>query len=325
MHKLFILATEITDRVLQEYLLRFALVLAFLCVGWGIMLVRRIAERLRRRRTIHDQQRTTYSIQVEGNDMSQGSLTDQQLVRQWWISTEGTAQGPYTEGYVIAALATRTIPASALACPVGAQGWKRVCEWPEFAGAALDLRQTDSATPSPVATGTGMSAPVLTNPLLPPMANWICVYAIAVAPLLSAFYCLSCCVTFNPMFREDSPFLVLEFVLSIVDRLFDLGITALVMVGGFRLKGLRRSGIALIKTGVWITVGWVVLFTMAYLTLAIAGGVSGEELFSDRTTTTAQDLISFTGAILGLVQLIFCIVALVWLHRHGKSVPLSDS
>lgn len=324
MHECFILATEVPDWIVSG-LVRLGAFLTVCCVGWGIKQIRRLRERVRQGQTVHNQQRTTYSIQAEGNNMSQGSLTDERLVRQWWISTEGTAQGPYTEGYVIAALATRTIPASALACPVGGQAWKRVCEWPEFAGAALDLPQTDSVTPPPVAAGTGMSAPVLTNPLLPPMANWICVYAIAVGPLLSAFYCLSCCVTFNPMFREDSPFLVLEFVLSIVDTLFTLGTTALVMVGGLRLKRLRRSGIAFIKTGVWMTVGWGVLFIMAYLTLAIAGGVSGEEHFSDQTTTTTQDLISFMGGILGLAELTFCIVALIWLHRHGKSVLLSNS
>src|ERR1700722_11092877 len=105
--------------------------------------------------------------------------------KKWWIANRGLADGPFNETYVVTALKMHLIQPTTLACPVGAQQWKPVSDCPEFAEIA-------AAVPPPLPPALpghplDVCLPLLTNPALPKMANWISIYCIAVTPILWAF------------------------------------------------------------------------------------------------------------------------------------------
>lgn len=244
--------------------------------------------------------------------------------RRWWLSTGGEPEGPHSEGYILIGLKTGEIPSSALVCPVGGQEWKPISGWPEFAQSAASKTPISPPTLPNVAAQT--SAPVLTNPLLPSMANWICVYAIVVSPFLWFVQNLSCCITFSPLYREDSTFFIIEFGLYMLEALVTLGVAILFVVGGIRLKNLQ--GDSIVRLALWLGLGSVALFILCYGVLGgIAGGLGGQPFvdFAEQTATTAQDLISFASLIVGLAELAFQIVAFVWLYRNAKSLPFTET
>lgn len=240
---------------------------------------------------------------------------------RWWLSTTGKAHGPYTESYVIAGLKTNTLPVNAHACPVGGQEWKPVGQWPPFATAVVLALQV---TPTPSAPAmAAASAPVLTNPQLPPMANRICAYSIVLSPFLCALYGFSGLMTLSPTFRDDSDFFGLEVLMLILSILANLGLTILLVVVGIRLKALRRSGATIIKAAIWLGLPFSLLYLVAVFVVAAIAGMSEGEHFAEQTPTTAATLIDFVMTIISLVEYTFQIIALVWLHRHTKNLPLT--
>lgn len=238
-------------------------------------------------------------------------------VRRWWLSTTGKAEGPYTESYIIAGLKTNTIAANAHACPVGAQEWKAVIQWPAFADAVVPVATGTPPVP-PQGTATAYDS-MLTNPRLPPMANWICVYTLLVSPLLWCIDNLSCCFT-GTYLDPESDLFGFEILLLFFEAVATLAVTVVLFLGGLRLKSLKASGPTIIKIGLWTSLGLIPLFIMLYIPLFVTAGEN--DLVE---STTAQDIISFFALCVGLVVYAFEIFSLIWLYRNAKSLPLTET
>ena len=65
--------------------------------------------------------------------MNDGSQLDPNGGQQWWLSNQGAPAGPHSEAFLLVGLKTGAVSPETLACPVGGQEWKRLCEWPAFA------------------------------------------------------------------------------------------------------------------------------------------------------------------------------------------------
>ncbi|MCA9117631.1 MAG: DUF4339 domain-containing protein [Planctomycetaceae bacterium] len=234
--------------------------------------------------------------------------------QQWWLARNGQAAGPYSEEYITDGLRAGTLTAASQACPIGGEKWKPLEDWPPWADAAQQ-QQPPAAIPTP-ANDSLYESP-LTSPKLPPFANWICVYAILVSPVLWVVGNFSCCITGFSL-REDSPLFGLEVILIGFEAFTSLVITILLFVGGRRLRALRRSGATTIIAAIWsgLVIGFLTL--LAFIGLMMAAGEN-----SEAPSTAAGDVISFLLLMVGLCELGFVISALIWLHRHSMKLPLT--
>lgn len=52
---------------------------------------------------------------------------------QWWLSNQGTPDGPHSEASIQLGLRTGAISPQTFACPAGGQEWRRLFQWPSFA------------------------------------------------------------------------------------------------------------------------------------------------------------------------------------------------
>ena len=157
---------------------------------------------------------------------------------KWWLAVDGETKGPYNQAYAVAMLKSAKIDGTTLACPEGGQQWKPLSDWPAFADAVGQTAsppttagaaesQVSSATPATPAAVYAEPAKgdddsrLLTNPQLPSMANWICIYSIAISPLLWILANGTCCVS-GPTFHEASSLFGIEVILTVVFLPIDL-------------------------------------------------------------------------------------------------------
>jgi hypothetical protein len=230
-------------------------------------------------------------------------------MEKWWIAVDGKAEGPYGAAYLVAALKSGQILMSTLACLVGADQWRPIHDWNEFANVAVDPPTIPPLPPD-------LSAPEQKHPLinarLPTMANWICVYGIVVVPMLWAFNNLSCLMTYANRAPDDQ----FTVVVDMVSRIVSIPVSVALFIGALRLRDLRLSGCTIIKGTIWVEIGITVLFIAIFI-LALFGGAYADES-APTQPMTAFDVF---GALVGLAAFGFEIAALVWLHRHGKVLP----
>jgi uncharacterized membrane protein YhaH (DUF805 family) len=151
------------------------------------------------------------------------------------------------------------------------------------------------------------------------MANWICSYCIAVSPVLWLIQNMSCCVT-GLTFHENSEFLWLEIMLHVIGSAISLAVTIMLAIGGLRLRDRKRSGIRLVTTAIWAAlaagavslIAWVLLFTIA--------SMSEADQFAEQNT--AAEIIAFGLFVVGICELAFMVVSLVWLNRNKNKLEL---
>lgn len=74
-------------------------------------------------------------------------------IQQWWLSNQGVPVGPYDEALILNGLRTGTIASETYACMVGGQTWKRLHEWPAFAGACATTYSPPGPSPTSVPAG----------------------------------------------------------------------------------------------------------------------------------------------------------------------------
>lgn len=53
---------------------------------------------------------------------------------EWWVAIQDEPTGPYGLEYLRSAIQSGRIPSTHLACPVGAQTWRPIVEWPPLFG-----------------------------------------------------------------------------------------------------------------------------------------------------------------------------------------------
>jgi len=255
---------------------------------------------------------------------------------KWWLAVDGETKGPYNQAYAVAMLKSAKIDGTTLACPEGGQQWKPLSDWPAFADAVGQTAsppttagaaesQVSSATPATPAAVYAEPAKgdddsrLLTNPQLPSMANWICIYSIAISPLLWILANGTCCVS-GPTFHEASSLFGIEVILTVVFLPIDLAATILLVIGGLKLRNLRRSSVLFLKIGLWIHVASGALSILISLLLTAVAVASPDDPFAE--STPAGEVLSVLLLPVFLGAVVFEIVALVWLYRRGNALPL---
>ena len=236
--------------------------------------------------------------------------------RRWWLAINGRADGPHVTAHVFAMAQARQIELETQACPEGGQEWRPLLAWPEFAAMQTVPSMMPPPPPGtfpPVASGSDQ---VLTNPRLPPMANWICIYAIVVAPIMWCIEHLSCGMTGFSLASHSEAF-GLEVMLSCVNALKSFVVTVLLVIGGLRLRSLRASGPRFIRIALWVGLG-LGLLIMGLVVMVVFG--VPEDQWAE--STPAADIINFVILIAGLAEFAFMVLALVWLTRHERKLPL---
>lgn len=243
---------------------------------------------------------------------------------RWWLALDGRPDGPRTIAYITAAVQAGQVTLTTPACPEGGCEWKPLSIWPELAAVSTAQQQSPPSFPS-TSLPTAAKAPavgnddrLLTNDLLPPMANLICVYTILIVPLFWIF-------GFVMVFTEDNPFLegtwfYLAFVLeNFVSQVLTLLLTVLLAVGGVRLRALRSSGERCVRLGLWLGFMWIAARCITYLLLFIAGAMA--DAFEESSETMSAWNLFAMG--LGVAALAWDIVCLIWLTRHRDRLPLN--
>lgn len=237
---------------------------------------------------------------------------------RWWVVKNNIPEGPFSEAYIVAAFKGGAILAETLVCPVGENQWKQLCECPPFA--ELVSMTTSAAKPliPPVRSVArrGRFMGLFTNPRLPRMANWICVYCLVVNPVLTI---LTLPLDFSDTMSVEttSPAFGLAFLWDLLCFLMSIALVVVLICGGLKLKKMKPSG------RVWaITVLYLDLGTSAF---EILGGIFLSALVEaiDPKVSGSNGLsmglgLSLLILVLWLALMVFEIVALVWLHRHGR-------
>lgn len=233
----------------------------------------------------------------------------------WWLSTTGTPEGPYSVAFVRAGLRSGAIPATSHACRVRGDTWKPAPEWVEFQDVALPASRqagTDAETSS-------LADFSLTNPKLSAMANAICIYSIAVAPILFLISQFSCVAT-GTTYKETSNYIGWEIVEFLLRGVVSLISTVLLVIGGLRLRRLSGSGPRLILTAVWFSIA--AGFLLFAVSLGVLASASQEDMAE---STTAGTILSLVFLILGIAEFAFLVTSLIWLHRNQRSLPLTNA
>lgn len=231
----------------------------------------------------------------------------------WWLSTCGKAEGPHSSSYVLTGLKANNIPPTAYACPVGGTEWKLIQQWPAFA----------SATPPPHPPIETLSGPhwetPLTNSRLPIVANWICIYCIVVAPAVWVASGLSN-VMVGWAFKEESPLFGFEILTTFLIGIISLVATILLVIGGLRLRALRSSGALIIKVSILTNFVFGLLGFVVMVSLHVVATDADSS-----TSTPGSEVISFFMLMVALATLTFEIVAVIWLLRNSKMLPLTNA
>ncbi|QDU63251.1 hypothetical protein Pan216_41290 [Planctomycetes bacterium Pan216] len=261
-------------------------------------------------------------VELEGvNDDSNGSGE-----KRWWLHYSGQTTEPLSRDSVESILSSRKVPSDALICLVGSDSWLSIRQVTEFA----------RLVPPPLPShshggGTGASGPVdrstlwdhpLVNPRLPTMANWICIYAIVVSPVL---YCLWWIVGLgtSPLFADDSWFRGMEFISHLTLDLAYLIVAVFLFVGGIRLKNIQRSGAFLTRWCIWANIILNIGGTLLFGTLGFFAGLNGEHHFAPVSEfATVGDTVSELLLPVYVMAFVFELFALVWIHRHEQELPL---
>lgn len=246
---------------------------------------------------------------------------------QWWLSEGGKPEGPYSEAYIVARIRGGAIRSRVLACQSGAEEWKPLNNWPQFSRHMPD-KAGPCPPPMPSANDrTSSQIPPSTQRKLPLMASAICVYCLVIAPILWLVGLIEMLATggSSANLNADSPILVHVFMCDVICTLVGLGIVVVIVVGGLQLMQLRKIGLTTVKIALAADLAWggICFLTFMFLDALIVLTTTAPPL--EEETSWGYVVLWFLILILALGLLVFEIVALVWLCRHGKELPLVDN
>ena len=249
-------------------------------------------------------------------------------IARWWLAVNGKAEGPFTRDEITLRLRSGQIAASTPACAEGMTEWKPIASWPVLATIVPPANSSIGPPPFPnaapsAAPHSGASEPVLTNPLLPQMANWICIYSIGIAPVIWFVQHMLCCV--DGTFADESDSAVMLLSLKAMDAFKSLVVTVMLFVGGARLRRLLTSGASLIRIALWIgLIGGAVLIALTIVGVVFAAPSEVGEGAQPPPVTVAATLVQTAQLIVGFCEMLFMIFSLIWLTRHQRELPLTS-
>ncbi|MBL9085153.1 MAG: DUF4339 domain-containing protein [Planctomycetales bacterium] len=249
---------------------------------------------------------------------------------RWWLAIDGRPDGPRSTTYIAAALQSGRLTPLSPICPEGGHEWRPLGTWPAFSSAATQtadrsqapappppLAQTFAASQAFAAQGGSGFDRLLMNPVLPPMANLICIYCILVVPLYWMLAFVTDFLDDNP-FLDGSGYYWAYGVNLAAHRLITLALTVLLVVSGIQFRDLQAAGERLLRLvlSAWLT--WAALQWIVYLMLFFTAGVA--DAYDPATTEmTAWDVI---GGFLNTAAFACDVVCLVWLILKRNQLPL---
>jgi len=241
---------------------------------------------------------------------------------RWWLALDGKPDGPRTAAYITAALQTGTLSLMTPACPEGDCRWQPLGTWPELADVVRTSRSSVVPPPPPKQSGapTTPSDRLITNPLLPPMANLICLYTIVIAPaywILGIAYGIT--LGDNP-FLDGTTWYTGYFLWELLNTVVALGLVVFCVFGGIGLRTLDRGAPRTLMIGLSCQLAWSVFYLVGTIALIILGEIQGAS--DDSEMSAVATVLGFFFLIIALALTAFEIVSLVWLIRCRRNLPL---
>ncbi len=243
--------------------------------------------------------------------------------KRYFLADGSRPAGPFTVEELRAPRSDqpRSLDARTLVWTRGMTDWAQAGEVPELAillAANAPAQPPPGLTSAPTSPMTGMSSYdeddyILLNPRLPKFARLLCLYGVVVNPFL---WLLSNCstLTFYEVDESDqgAPILIVILLSALASAVTLL----LMLVGGLKLKALRRTGLRLFTLGLWINilVGVAGIVLLVLIVFLLEG--------PPRKPLGAGDAIEGLLVCVGLMTFGFEIAALVWVYRHRHRLPL---
>ncbi|WP_278465721.1 hypothetical protein [Gimesia maris] len=233
---------------------------------------------------------------------------------QWWLAKNGMAEGPLSHQHIRDSLQSNKISLADYAYSSDSKEWKPLSAWNTFEPDTVDAALQFPPAPPLESYPTD---PLITNPRLPLMANWICIYSLLVSPWLWCFYVVSQ-MTYGTVLDEKDPLMGVEAFAMFISMLVSLGVTISLFIGGARLRALSRSGPNIIILS-------IVVATAVHLLLSLWGigiiAMADQSNFASKTV--AVELINYFVVIVELCEWAFLLTTLFWLRRNAQFLRLS--
>lgn len=231
---------------------------------------------------------------------------------QWWLAKNGGVEGPLSHQDISDALKSNRIRSADYAYSSDEKEWKPLSAWSEF-----ESEESALQPPSVPPVESYPIEPLITNPRLPAMANWICIYTLQISPWLWFFYVISQ-MTYGTVLAENAPLMGVEALAIFVSMLASLGVTISLFIGGGRLRALSRSGPNIIVLSIVVATAInLLLFLWGMGIFAMADQIH----FASKTV--AAELIDYFVGIVGICEWAFMLTSLFWLRRNARFLPLS--
>ncbi|WP_339677170.1 hypothetical protein [uncultured Gimesia sp.] len=244
----------------------------------------------------------------------EGNKTIESTQGRWWLAKNGLPEGPLSHQEITDALKLNRISSADYAYSSDEKEWKPLSDWSGF-----ECGPEESALQSPPAPPVESYPiePLITNPRLSPMANWICIYTLQISPWLWCFYTISQ-MTYGTVLDENDPLMGIEALAIFFSMLASLGVTISLFIGGARLRALSRSGPNIIILSIVVaTAVNLLLFLWGMVIIAMAD----QSQFASKTV--AAELIDYFVGIVGICEWAFMLTTLFWLRRNARFLPLS--
>ncbi len=233
---------------------------------------------------------------------------------QWWLAKNGEAEGPLSHQEIRDALKSNRISSADYAYSSDEKEWKPLAAWCEFESGTEE--SAPQLPPAPPVESYSIK-PFLTHPRLPPMANSICIYTLLISPWLWFFYFISLLHTGTAL-NENASLVGVEALFLFVNLFVSMVATMSLFIGGLRFRSLHRSGPTIIVYSIVATLGIQILLFLCIFALAT---FTEQSDFTQQTV--AVELINFLSGIVGMCELTFMVVAVLWLRRNARYLPLS--
>lgn len=232
--------------------------------------------------------------------------------KRWWLALNGATDGPRTEAYITAQLQSGELRSTTQACLEGTTHWTPLSQWPEFA------KVITAPSPPLPPPGDPLHQPVLTNPRLPPFANWICIYSIVVAPLLWLVF--NCTCLLNPVLYVSEEYARWEAIRELILGVLELPIFIVIAIGGMHFKRLLSSGVTMIRVGILLRLAVGVISLVIQFLVDARAEAQGIDTSMDMRGPAM--FIVFLYIVVSLADLVFNILALIWLTMWRRFLPL---
>ncbi|WP_417377900.1 DUF4339 domain-containing protein [Gimesia sp.] len=233
---------------------------------------------------------------------------------QWWLAKNGEAEGPLSHQEISDALKANRISSVDYAYSSAEKQWKPLSNWDEFETGA---EESALQHPPTLPVDSYHIEPLITNPRLPAMANWICIYTLQISPWLWCLYTASEMISGTTL-DENAPLVGVEALAMFVTILVSLGVTISLFIGGARLRALSRSGPTIIMLSIVFAIA---VHLLLFLGMMVVITMTDQNNFASKTV--AVELIDFFVGIVGLCESAFLLTAFFWLRRNARYLPLS--